>query len=150
MERFLCDEQDGDDEMFSSDLTTEERRSRMGHMASVPTAAFLSGADEYVPPGNERSPGALAEAFRAVLMPSAGHVSAGESGKGCMLHATALSKVHIIDGANHSLDDENHAQEFVREVVVFVAALDKAKRYKSISLCDNGLGVMCEENAGGS
>lgn len=54
--------------MFSSDLSVEERQSRLGHMAFVPTAAFLSGADEYVPPGGGRSPPEkLADWFRVAL-----------------------------------------------------------------------------------
>ena len=60
--------QDGDDDMFSSDLSVEERQFRLGHMAFVPTAVFLSGADQYVPPGGGRSPPEkLAAWFRAGL-----------------------------------------------------------------------------------
>ena len=60
--------QDGDDDMFSSDLSVEELQSRLGHMAFVPTAAFLSGADEYVPPGGVRSPPErFADWFRRAL-----------------------------------------------------------------------------------
>ncbi|CAN0165462.1 unnamed protein product [Pylaiella littoralis] len=74
---------EGDDDMFSADLSSEERHSRLGHMASVPTAAFLSGADQFVPPlppvpeggggggGGGRSPvEALAATFRAAMIGS--------------------------------------------------------------------------------
>lgn len=71
-------QQEGDDDMFSADLSSEERHSRLGHMASVPTAVFLSGADQFVPPlpadpegGGGRSPvEALAETFRAAMISS--------------------------------------------------------------------------------
>lgn len=74
--------QEGDDDMFSADLSSEERHFRLGHMASVPTAAFLSGADQFVPPlppvpegggggGGGRSPvEALAATFRAAMIGS--------------------------------------------------------------------------------
>lgn len=105
--------QEGDDDMFSSELTVEEQRFRLGHMSSVPTAAFLSGADEYVPPGAERSPPeALAEFFRAALCggstPSTPHKE---------------NTVFVIDGANHALSGPSHAQEFVEKVEAFVAGL---------------------------
>lgn len=106
--------------MFSSDLSPDERDARLGHMASVPTAAFISGADEYVPPGvagpsADKEP--LAEKFRAVLharpKPS---VTASAA-------TTGTTLVHLIDGANHALSDESHAREFVTEVEAFVASL---------------------------
>lgn len=57
--------------MFSADLTPDERHSRLGHMASVPTAAFLSGADEFVPQGEGRpTPEVLAETLRAAMVAS--------------------------------------------------------------------------------
>lgn len=56
--------------MFSADLSFEERHSRLGHMASVPTAAFLSGADEFLPPPGSGGPvpEALAETLRAAMV----------------------------------------------------------------------------------
>ncbi|CAN0486393.1 unnamed protein product, partial [Scytosiphon promiscuus] len=45
----FCNCQEGDDDMFSSDLSPDERDARLGHIASVPMAAFISGADEYMP-----------------------------------------------------------------------------------------------------
>lgn len=87
--------------MFSADLTTEERRSRLGHMASVPTAAFLSGADEFVPPpGSGRpAPEALAETLRAAMVsagPPGDDMSAGSaadvrSGRGAVSLSLSLS-----------------------------------------------------------
>lgn len=75
--------------MFSADLTPEERHSRLGHMVSVPTAAFVSGADEFVPPAPE---GLLAETLRAAMVSAGppGDVSAGSaagvrSGRGVVL-----------------------------------------------------------------
>lgn len=62
--------------MFSADLTSDERHARLGHMASVPTAAFLSGADEFVPP--PESGGAVSEALAEMLR--AAMVSAGAQG----------------------------------------------------------------------
>lgn len=115
--------------MFSSDLSFEERWALMGHMASVPTATFLSGADEYVPPGEGRTPEALAEAFRRVLIPS-GDVpgispvcqAPGSSAEGP--GGSSVSRVHIIEGANHNLQSEVHRQEFVSEVEAFIRKLD--------------------------
>lgn len=100
--------------MFSSDLTSQERWSRMGHMASVPTAVFLSSADQYVPGGDpRRTPEALAEAFRSVLMP------VGSNGGG----NKELSRVCVIDGGDHELNEPKHAQEFIDGVETFVVAL---------------------------
>lgn len=55
--------------MFSSDLSDDEIHFRLGHMVSVPTAALLSGADEFVPRKGP-SAAALAEMFRKVLLAS--------------------------------------------------------------------------------
>lgn len=59
--------------MFSADLNSEERHARLGHMASVPTAAFLSGADEFMPPPGRGGavPAALAETLRAAMVSAA-------------------------------------------------------------------------------
>ena len=77
--------QDGDDDMFSADLTAKERHARLGHMACVPTAAFLSGADEFVLPPERGGPvpEALAEMLRAAMVsaPPLGDTSA-DSGAG--------------------------------------------------------------------
>lgn len=105
--------------MFSSDLSPDEWDARMGHMASVPTAAFISGADEYIPPGLW-GPGAdkepMAEKFREVLhaRPKAGTTASA---------ATTTSLAHVIDGGNHALSGESHAREFVTEVEAFVTSL---------------------------
>ncbi|RXH80358.1 hypothetical protein DVH24_041505 [Malus domestica] len=39
----------GDDDMFSSDLTDDQLRLRLGHMANTPCQVIFSMADEYVP-----------------------------------------------------------------------------------------------------
>ncbi|KAK9933478.1 hypothetical protein M0R45_020675 [Rubus argutus] len=39
----------GDDDMFSSDLTDDQLRLRLGHMANTPCQVIYSMADEYVP-----------------------------------------------------------------------------------------------------
>lgn len=39
----------GDDDMFSSDLTDQQLRLRLGHMARLPCQVIFSMADEYVP-----------------------------------------------------------------------------------------------------
>lgn len=39
----------GDDDMFSSDLTDDQLRIRLGHMSSIPCQVIFSMADEYVP-----------------------------------------------------------------------------------------------------
>lgn len=106
--------------MFSSDLSPEERDARLGHMASVPTAAFISGADEYMPPGvSGVSAGKelLAEKIGAVLH------ARPKPGVTASVATTTTTLVHVIGGANHALSDESHAREFVTEVEAFVASL---------------------------
>lgn len=69
--------------MFSADLTADERHGRLGHMASVPTAAFLSGADQFVPRGDGRSPPeVLAETLRAAMVSSSSSSSPPSSPPG--------------------------------------------------------------------
>ena len=41
--------QDGDDDMFSSDLSVEERQFRLGHMASYPQRCFFPGPTSMCP-----------------------------------------------------------------------------------------------------
>ncbi|CAM9196971.1 unnamed protein product [Ectocarpus fasciculatus] len=139
---------EGDDDMFSADLTADERHSRLGHMASVPTAAFLSGADQFVPRGSGRSPPeALAETLRAAMVsssspssssssPSAAACAAASSGKaepgdgtrgGTSTASTPAAKktvAFVIDDADHSLSCPTHAQEFVSKVEAFAAGLE--------------------------
>lgn len=101
--------------MFSSELPAEEQRLRLGHMASVPTAAFLSGADEYVPPGGGRSPPeALAEFLRGALC----------GGSTPPATQTTGNAVFVIEGGNHALSGAGHAQEFVEKIEAFVAGLE--------------------------
>lgn len=157
--------------MFSSDLSVDERWSRLGHMASVPTLACLSGADEYVPCGNKeaappanttprmdsetktitaegsllgkeeartksdngdtegaggwdpRSPEALSANLRRVLIQESADSSPEigiAGGKGA---ERTVSKVCVLEGADHGLGNEAHALEFVAEVEAFVSRL---------------------------
>lgn len=109
--------------MFSSDLSPDERHARLGHMASVPTAAFISGEDQYMPP-NVAGPTAdielLADKFRATLQ-AYPKTSTTDTASG----TTTATLVHVIDGADHALSDERHAREFVAEVEAFVANLNR-------------------------
>lgn len=133
--------------MFSADLTPEERDSRLGHMAWVPTAAFLSGADQFVPPlppipiggggGGGRTPmEALAERFRAamVVSPSSSpsststapttHPALDYDDDAAAAAAVKKTVAFVIDGADHALSDPAHAQEFIAKVEAFVAGLE--------------------------
>lgn len=100
--------------MFSSDLTKSEREARLGHMRDVPTAAFLSAADQFVPPGDARSPEALRVMFERTLFRASAEETAGDN----------KSLVRVIEGADHTLSDGLHAQEFVSAVAAFVADLN--------------------------
>lgn len=62
-------QKNGDDDMFSSDLTDEELSALLGHLAPLPTLVIASGADEYVPPGVDRA--GLGERIAAAIGPSA-------------------------------------------------------------------------------
>lgn len=140
--------------MFSADLSPEDRHSRLGHMASVPTAAFLSGADQFVPPlphipidggaggaGGEGGGGSgsggrtpmevLAETFRAAMVsPSsssstADHTTVDDAAAAAAASTAATKTVaFVIDRADHGLSDPTHAQEFIAKVEAFVAGLE--------------------------
>ncbi|CAM9267554.1 unnamed protein product [Ectocarpus sp. 12 AP-2014] len=139
---------EGDDDMFSADLTADERHGRLGHMASVPTAAFLSGADQFVPPGGGRSPPeVLAETLRAAMVSSSSSSSPSSSPPGTACSAASSGRAEpgdgtrggasttastpaakktvafVIDDADHSLSTPAHAQEFISKVEVFAAGL---------------------------
>lgn len=123
--------------MFSSDLSADEQRFRLGHMASVPTAAFISGSDEYVPRGGKegedevdrsRSPETLAQNLRTVLLQKTSSPASPtntDCGKGRAVESSSF--VCVIDGADHGLTEERHAREFVEKVEAFVAALLKTE-----------------------
>ncbi|CAM9859560.1 unnamed protein product [Ectocarpus sp. 6 AP-2014] len=139
---------EGDDDMFSADLTADERHDRLGYMASVPTAAFLSGADQFVPPGGGRSPPeVLAETLRAAMVSSSpssppsssplgttcsaassGRAEPGDGTRGgasttASTPAAKKTVAFVIDDADHSLSSPAHAQEFISKVEVFAAGL---------------------------
>ncbi|CAM9347536.1 unnamed protein product [Hapterophycus canaliculatus] len=133
---------DGDDDMFSADLTAGERHSRLGHMASVPTAAFLSGADEFVPRGEGRpTPEALAETLRAAMVAAtatpADACAATAGGDRTPAAVAAAPRTpttnaaapktaaFVVPGGNHALSDPAHAEEFIAKVEAFVAGLSE-------------------------
>eukprot|EP00903_Cladosiphon_okamuranus_P018794 g17289.t1 len=134
-ERFLSlATKEGDDDMFSADLTPEERHARLGHMASVPTAAFLSGADEFVPPPENGGPvpEALAATLRAAMVSTGGPGDApsGSNAAGVRekederdARVAAKTVAFVIDGADHALSVPAHADEFIDKVETFVAGL---------------------------
>lgn len=124
--------------MFSLDLTADERHARMGHMTCVPTAAFISGADEYAPVLPEAvalglsTPEALARAMRVTLGILAATGNADDKMGGSGSESTpslagdsidGKSRVCVIEGGNHGLTEEIHARDFVSQVEAFIAGL---------------------------
>ncbi|MQL73788.1 hypothetical protein Taro_006182 [Colocasia esculenta] len=85
----------GDDDMFSSDLTDDQLRLRLGHMSNTPCQVVFSMADEYVPDYVDKK--ALVERLCKAM--------------------GGAEKVEIEYG-NHSLS--NRAQEAVRAIMDFV------------------------------
>ncbi|KAJ3669348.1 hypothetical protein LUZ60_011298 [Juncus effusus] len=85
----------GDDDMFSSDLSEDQLRQRLGHMASTPCQVIFSMADEYVPEYVDKK--ALADRLCRAM--------------------GGAEKVEIEYG-NHSLS--NRVQEAVHAIVDFV------------------------------
>jgi len=69
----------GDDDMFSSDLSDQELRQKLGHMEGTPTLVLSSGADEFVPPHvdiavlSERLRAALGSTAHCVVLTGADH-----------------------------------------------------------------------------
>jgi len=86
----------GEDDMFSSDLTNDQMKGKLGHMG-IPTLIVLSGADEYVP--SDVNLDLLLEKL-ASAMP------------GCVNSI-------IVSNANHAL--EGHSEEFVHCVMDFLS-----------------------------
>lgn len=91
---------EGADDFFSSDLTDEELRARLGHL-HVPTLFLFSGSDEYVP--------------AHVDVPALGRrfVEACQSQGKC-----PLPKAVVVEGAKHS--GKGHEAEVVQAIVAFV------------------------------
>ncbi len=89
---------EGADDLFSSDLTDEELRARLGHL-HVPTLFLFSGADEYVP--------------SYVNVPSLGKRFVAACRDTC-----PLPKAVIVEGAKHS--GKGHEAQIVKEIVTFV------------------------------
>eukprot|EP00741_Cyanophora_paradoxa_P003335 tig00000692_g3241.t1 len=86
----------GDDDMFSSDLTDAELRSRLGHVAA-PTLLLFSLADEYVPAHVDAR--ALAHRIRAAL--------------------GGPSELVLVEGGRHALPD--HADLLCTSVLAFIS-----------------------------
>ncbi|XP_065021696.1 UPF0613 protein PB24D3.06c isoform X2 [Musa acuminata AAA Group] len=85
----------GDDDMFSSDLSDDQLRLRLGHMSSTPCQVIFSMADEYVPDYVDKK--ALVERLCRAL--------------------GGAEKVEI-DWGNHGLS--NRVQEAVQAIMDFV------------------------------
>ncbi|XP_068660100.1 UPF0613 protein PB24D3.06c-like [Aristolochia californica] len=90
----LCD-CTGDDDMFSSDLTDDQLRLRLGHMSNTPCQVIFSMADEYVPEYVDKK--ALVDRLCKAL--------------------GGAEKVEI-EWGNHSLS--NRVQEAVQAIIDFV------------------------------
>lgn len=89
---------EGADDFFSSDLTDEELRARLGHL-HVPTLFLFSGADEYVPD--------------SVDLPALGQRFVEACKDKC-----PLPKAVIVEGAKHS--GKGHEAEVTKAIVEFV------------------------------
>lgn len=103
----------GVDDMFSSDLTGPELSSRLGHLGSCGAHVLLalSMDDQYVPLASSGATG-YAEFGERLL----GAVTAGE---GDASNATLL----MIDGADHALSNQSHANKLVQAVVERIRGL---------------------------
>ncbi|RVX21971.1 hypothetical protein CK203_001365 [Vitis vinifera] len=98
----------GDDDMFSSDLSDDQLRMRLGHMSQTPCQVIFSMADEYVPEYVDKK--ALVERQRT------GHMQIMCIG----VYKRALGgaeKVEI-EWGNHSLS--NRVAEAVQAIIDFV------------------------------
>ncbi|CAM9536326.1 unnamed protein product [Choristocarpus tenellus] len=92
----------GDDDMFSSDLSTDELLHCLGHM-NVPTLAVFSDNDQYVPLREGREMQDLAQQLCSA-MPGA---------------VTPL----VVKGGDHALSSQQAREEFVAAVKAFVSGL---------------------------
>lgn len=86
----------GDDDMFSSDLSEDQLKQRLGHMCNTPCQVIFSMADEYVPDYVDKK--ALVDRL-------------------CRSIGNAVEKVEI-EWGNHSLS--NRVEEAVRAIMDFV------------------------------
>eukprot|EP00418_Pyrodinium_bahamense_P002863 CAMPEP_0179011910 /NCGR_PEP_ID=MMETSP0796-20121207/920_1 /TAXON_ID=73915 /ORGANISM="Pyrodinium bahamense, Strain pbaha01" /LENGTH=344 /DNA_ID=CAMNT_0020707329 /DNA_START=1 /DNA_END=1038 /DNA_ORIENTATION=- len=98
-----------DDDMFSSDLSDDELRARLGHMA-VPTLIAVSADDEYVP--QKVDSGALAARMADAMS------------------ASVLGRVErlVIEEGGHGLRVGSGAARFVEAVSGFLGRLDSGPR----------------------
>ncbi|KAI9673139.1 MAG: hypothetical protein M1817_003001 [Caeruleum heppii] len=101
---------DGEDDMFSSDLTDEQLQRTFGSIGKTPLCILYSGDDEFVPPEVNK----LALVKRWVDVAKAGGTQVDEQHSG------------IIDGANHGLTDvpKEVLDRVLDRVVGFVNRLD--------------------------
>ncbi|GAA0139037.1 hypothetical protein LIER_00663 [Lithospermum erythrorhizon] len=86
----------GDDDMFSSDLSEDQLKQRLGHMCTIPCQIIFSMGDEYVPDYVDKK--ALVNRL-------------------CTAIGGAVEKVEI-EWGNHSLS--NRVEEAVRAIINFV------------------------------
>ncbi len=98
----------GEDDYFSSDLTLEEQRERVGSIVQ-PLLVVCSGSDEYVPSHVDQTSngGRLLAAWGRTLD------AAGDEGgpRGSMV---------VLEGADHALSQEQHQAAFVDHVAAFL------------------------------
>ena len=89
----------GADDMFSSDLSDEELREKLGGLAGLPTLLLLSGADECVPPSVDYP--ALGDRMAAAIGSSA--------------------RAEVVEGGKHSLGDT--VEEAAERIAAFVGSI---------------------------
>lgn len=98
----------GEDDYFSSDLTLEEQRERVGSIVQ-PLLVVCSGSDEYVPSHVDQTSngGRLLAAWGRTL--DAGGDEGGPRGS-----------MVVLEGADHALSQEQHQVAFVDHVAAFL------------------------------
>jgi pimeloyl-ACP methyl ester carboxylesterase len=89
----------GEDDMFSSDLTDEELKEKLGGLRGVPTLLLLSSRDEYTHPSIDYLE--VGNRMAKAIGPSA--------------------RLAILEGANHAVD--NHSQDAADIISEFVLSL---------------------------
>lgn len=89
----------GQDDLFSSDFSEDERRALLGHLRGTPTLVLTSGADEYVPKHIDK----------ASLTANIAHACGGEG--------------EIVEGADHACGGDATG-DAVRHMVAFIERVD--------------------------
>lgn len=96
----------GEDDYFSSDLTVEEQRARVGGIGQ-PLLVVCSGSDEYVPSHVEQ----VSTARRLLA-------ACGLDGA-----VTSPRSVVVLEGADHALSQVHHQAAFLEHVAAFLEAV---------------------------